>query len=171
MLESWTAAGRSVSIVNGTNYTPPKPQAQSVSKSVGGKNKKALINPNQTIVRDVNAFLLQTDRGTTVVADLEWRRVAVRRQSMGRANLSFVVPGISEAIDVYQITPGGLRPPHKRQRVTGGVRITLDEFSMTDMIVLTQDPLVGSTLGERIRQIGRRSTELERKERKKKCNW
>ncbi len=168
MLESWTAAGRSVSIVQGSNYTPPKPQAQSVSKSLRGSGKKGLINPGFSVVRDVNAFLLQTDRAQLLLPIWNGGGSQFVASQWAGANLSFVIPGISEAIDAYQITPGGLRIPHKRQRVTGGLRLTLDEFSMTDMLVLTQDPLVISTLVERIGQIGRRSTDLERQRTQEK---
>ncbi|HEX3868818.1 MAG TPA: hypothetical protein VHV77_00135 [Pirellulales bacterium] len=161
MLEPWTAAGRSVSIVSGSNFAPPKPPPASTRSNRTG-NKRTFLNPQQTIAPDVKAFVLQTDRARLLMPIWSGGGSQFVASQWAGTNLSFVVPGVSEATDVYQITPSGLRPPFKRQRVTGGIRVTFDEFSMTDVAVLTQDPLVVATLMERLGQIGRRATELER---------
>ncbi len=160
LLEPWTAAGRNVTNVAGRNHAPTKAPVNS-SRGLRS-NKQAFLNPQQSVAPDVEAFVLQTDRARLLLPIWSGGGSQFVASQWAGSNLSFVVPGVSEATDVYQITPNALRPPFKRQRVTGGIRVTLDEFCMTDMVVLTQDPLVLNTLVTRTREVGRRSTDLER---------
>ncbi|HYW79399.1 MAG TPA: hypothetical protein VE890_07455, partial [Thermoguttaceae bacterium] len=75
--------------------------------------------------------------------------------------LSLVVPGVPESNGAHVLTPGGLRPLlHKR--VTGGMRVTLEEFGLTGQVLIAQDPLVVSALTQRAVQIGPRAAELAR---------
>ena len=75
--------------------------------------------------------------------------------------LSLVVPGIPESNGAHVLTPGGLRPLlHKR--VTGGMRVTLEEFGLTGQVLIAQDPLVVSELTRRAVRIGPRAAELTR---------
>lgn len=76
-------------------------------------------------------------------------------------NLTLTVPGLPESISAYQLTPGGVETLRHR-RVTGGTRVTLDEFGLTDLILLAQDPLIINALMQRSTAIGRRAAELHR---------
>ncbi len=73
---------------------------------------------------------------------------------------TFVVPGVPEGNDAYEIAPGGLRPVRSK-RVTGGTRVTLDEFSLTSLILFTQDAMVVSDLTQRAVRIGQRAAQLQ----------
>lgn len=75
--------------------------------------------------------------------------------------VSFTVPGASESNDAFELSPAGLRPLVRR-RITGGLRITLSEGDRSSPIVMTQDPLVITTLTRRARQLGPRMFELQR---------
>jgi len=75
-------------------------------------------------------------------------------------DLTFVVPGIPENNDVYELMPGGLRKLRGR-RVVGGTSVTLDEFGLTSMIVITQDPLALGNMKERAAS-AQRAAQLER---------
>lgn len=111
---------------------------------------------------DLSAALFQIDRGHLLLPMWSGQGAQyVPGQSSG-VNVSFVVPGIPEAVDVYEIAPGGLRPL-VRKRVAGGMKVTLDELNLTSLILLTQDPqvvgvcahrlsLVGPTLAEQVRE-------------------
>jgi hypothetical protein len=81
-------------------------------------------------------------------------------QSAG-TGVTFVVPGVPESADVFEIAPGGMRPLIRR-RVTGGLNITLDEFSLTSLVLLTQDPQVVAACARRLEQAGRQMVELQR---------
>jgi len=76
--------------------------------------------------------------------------------------ISFVVPGVPESNNAYQLTPGGLRPL-RHKRVTGGVSVTLEEFSPGSFVLLTQDPLVVNSLTRHSATIARRAAELQRR--------
>lgn len=75
--------------------------------------------------------------------------------------LSFIVPGIPETSQAYQLTPGGL-DPLRRKRDTGGVRVTLDEFGLTSLVLFTSEPLVVGNLSRRAAQVGSRAATLQR---------
>ena len=84
----------------------------------------------------------------------------VAAESAGRG-ISFRVPGVPESNNAYQLVPGGLRPLRDK-RVTGGTLVTLDEFGLTSLVLLTQEPLVVSSLTRRAAEIGPRAAELQR---------
>ncbi len=109
----------------------------------------------------VVAAVLDADRAKLVVPI--WAAPGsqfVPGQSAG-TSISFVVPGVPESSDAYLLTPGQLQPI-RRKRVAGGRRITIDEFGLTTLVVLTQDPLVVSDLSQRSAQVARRASELSR---------
>lgn len=76
-------------------------------------------------------------------------------------NLSFLIPGIPESHEAYELTAAGLSRP-KSRRVAGGMRVTLDEFDLTSLVALTQDPLIVSSLDRRVRAMPDRAVALAR---------
>ena len=111
--------------------------------------------------REVVAAVLRTDRARLLVPiwsgpDAQF----VPGQSAGNA-VSFVVPGVPESNNAYQLAPGSLEPL-RHKRVTGGMRVTLEEFGLTSLVLLTGEPLVLSSLRQRAEEIGRRAAQLQR---------
>jgi len=84
----------------------------------------------------------------------------VAGQSAGNG-VSFVVPGVPESNSAYLLAPGALEPL-RHKRVTGGTRVTLDEFGLSALVLLTQDPLIVNSLARRAAQVGPRAAELQR---------
>jgi len=74
--------------------------------------------------------------------------------------LSLVVPGVSQSSQAFRLTPGGL-PPLRRRRVTGGTLVPLENFSLTDLVVLTQDARAIRALQQRATAIGVRAAQLQ----------
>ncbi len=110
---------------------------------------------------EVTGAVLRTDRARLLLPIWSGPGAQfVPGQSAGN-RISFVVPGVPESNDAYEITPGGLKPL-RRKRVTGGVRVTLEEFSLSSMVLLTQDPLVISSMSRRSASNERRAAELQR---------
>ncbi|HWB01325.1 MAG TPA: hypothetical protein VG713_22700, partial [Pirellulales bacterium] len=140
LLEPWTASGAIVTNITSSNYTPPKPPAPGNGLRIG-RDKKQLLNPTPQTNPEVNAFVLQTERARLLLPIWSGAGTQFVASQWAGNNLSFIVPGVSEATDAYEVTASALQPPFRRQRVTGGIRVTLDECGVTDMIVLTQDPL------------------------------
>lgn len=76
-------------------------------------------------------------------------------------SLTYVVPGVPEAHDVYELTPAGLRPVRRHQRVSGGRSVTLDEFGAASLIVFTKDPRLVERLAAQVAQNGMAATALQ----------
>jgi hypothetical protein len=75
--------------------------------------------------------------------------------------LSFVVPGVAESSEAYLLTLGG--PQRLRhQRVTGGVRISLERLPADGLVLLTDDPAAFSQVARYLRSCAPRATQLRR---------
>ncbi len=81
-------------------------------------------------------------------------------QSAGRG-VSFVVPGVPEADDAFDLLPGSVRPLIRKSAALGP-KVTLDEFGLCSRVLLTQDPRVKTDMTARAGEIGRRAAELQR---------
>ena len=75
--------------------------------------------------------------------------------------MTIVVPGIPEAHETYELTPAGLLPL-RHKRVTGGMQITIDDFQLCSMVLITPDPAVVNALTRRLAQLADRSAPLQR---------
>ena len=74
--------------------------------------------------------------------------------------LSFVVPGIPESNRAYELVPGALRTVRLRSRVTGGIQVTLSDFSLSTLIVFTEDPQTLVSLRQLAQKSGPRMAKL-----------
>jgi hypothetical protein len=60
------------------------------------------------------------------------------------------VPGVPEAHQAWEVSPGGLRPL-RHKRVTGGISLTLESFRGHSLVLLSGDPAVTAHVQERVR--------------------
>ena len=111
--------------------------------------------------KDVSGALLQIDRGHLLLPMWTGKGAQFVPGQSAAPGLTFVVPGVPESVDVYELSPGGMRPL-LRQRVTGGMRVTLDDFSLTSLILLTQDPQVVSVVSQRLTAVSATAVRLQR---------
>lgn len=113
---------------------------------------------------EVIGGVLQAERARLLVPMWSARGAQfVSGQAAGN-DLTFIVPGIPETSQAYLLTPGGLEPL-RRERDTGGVRVTIDEFGLTSLVLFTSftsEPRVVSNLSRRAAQVGPRAAELQR---------
>jgi hypothetical protein len=79
------------------------------------------------------------------------------KPATGEGNV--IVPGVPEGYDAYELTPAGLQPL-KHKRVTGGMQITLDDFQLTSMLLVTSDPVAINALSRRLDQMAERTAPL-----------
>ncbi|MBN2293462.1 MAG: hypothetical protein JXM70_13615 [Pirellulales bacterium] len=79
--------------------------------------------------------------------------------------ISFKVRHVPDSHRAYEISPGGIRPVRNQRRVTGGMQVTLDEFSLSRPILLTEDQQVTAALTRRAREphLAERCAELYRR--------
>lgn len=117
------------------------------------------LGPLQTSHNEVQGALRRTERAR--LALLVWTGPAAQ-YLVGQAasqQLSFLLPGLPEAHEAYQIAAGRLQPL-RRDRTTGGTRIQLEEFDQTAAVLFCQDPLPVSATTQRVQAHQRRIAEL-----------
>ena len=120
----------------------------------GGK----LVTTVTSIDKDIQAAVLQIGGAHMVLPVWSGKGAQyVPGHHAGSGTLSFVVPGVPETVGAYEIWPGGMRALLP-VRVTGGVSVTVDDFGLTSMILLTQD--LGGEMLQRTRAGGDRATKL-----------
>lgn len=107
------------------------------------------------------AAVVQTERGRLL---LPLRTTPQSQFAMGLASVpvtNYVVPGVPETNQAYELSGAGLRPiPH--HRVAGGLKVTLSGGQAGSLVVLTQDVLVVNYLTRRTSQVAERALTLER---------
>ncbi len=75
--------------------------------------------------------------------------------------LNLTLPGIPESSNIFELSAGHLEPlRHRRQ--AGGTQVTLDEFGLTSLLFLAQDPAIIEAVARRATASGRQTAELER---------
>jgi hypothetical protein len=75
---------------------------------------------------------------------------------------TLVVPGVPDGHDVYELTPAGLRRL-RHERITGGTAIALEDFALTAVVLITQDPSVERAMTNRTAASAPLAAQLERK--------
>ncbi len=103
-------------------------------------------------------FQLQSSR---LLLPIWAKRGAQYSTGQSAANaVNLVVPGVPDSNQVFELVPTALRPiEHKR--VTGGVRVTIPEFSLTSAVLLSQDPLVVTSVSRNISRQNERAANLQ----------
>jgi hypothetical protein len=71
--------------------------------------------------------------------------------------LKFVVPGVPDSSRAYEITPRGMEPVRSRNHVTGGIEVTLGEFSLCSMILFAGDDALRNDMREQVRLLASRA--------------
>jgi hypothetical protein len=110
---------------------------------------------------EVMAAVLRTDRARLLIPIWSASGAQLVAGQAAGNRVSFIVPFVPEEYRPYLLTAGGMEPL-RRSRETGGVRVTLDEFGLTSLVLLTQDPLVVNRLTQQVDGIARRAAQLRR---------
>lgn len=112
----------------------------------------------QTSDREVQAVVMEAARARMVVA---WRcvqgsQICARRYDgalpRDDAAVTLLIPGVPEAHQAWEVTPGGLRPLTPR-RVTGGVAVTLDHFTSQALVLISGEPAVTAHVQGQLREL------------------
>ena len=75
--------------------------------------------------------------------------------------LNLTLPGIPESSNIFELSAGRLQPLRHR-REAGGTQVTLDEFGLSSLLFLAQDPTIIEAVSRRAAASGRQTAELER---------
>jgi hypothetical protein len=115
----------------------------------------------QTSQAQVSGAVLRSDRARLVLPAWSAPGSQCVAPAGTASGLGILIPGVPESSSVYEVTAGRLQPL-RHKRVTGGMRVTLDEFNLTGLVFLAQDPLVIDAVTRRAVLNAKRSAELER---------
>jgi hypothetical protein len=111
--------------------------------------------------RELTAAVLQTESARLLIPIWCGPGAQYVPGQMAGTEISFTIPGVPASHEPYELTPGGMMAMRK-QRVTGGLRVTLDDFGVTSLILVTGDPRVQSSIQGRVRNVGMISAQLAR---------
>lgn len=109
---------------------------------------------------EVVAAAIRTDRAQLLLPMWSGRAAQMVPGQSLSGQAVFVVPGVPEAYNAYALSPSGLKPL-RSARVTGGMRIQIDDLGLASLILLTADPTVMQYLTLRVQQTARRAAELQ----------
>jgi hypothetical protein len=88
-----------------------------------------------TSEKNVKAAVLRVyERGVLVLPMWVGGSAQIVPGQSAKSKLSIVVPQVPESLVPYELSPGEVRELRERQRVPGGVKITLPEFGLTGAI-------------------------------------
>jgi len=110
---------------------------------------------------DVLGGVLWTDRARLLVGIWSGPGAQLVPGQSAASGVSFVVKGVPESNRAYLMIPGAIEPLRPK-RVAGGTRITLDEFGLTSLVLMTEKPLVVAAMTEQTERIARRAAQLQR---------
>ncbi|MEM9353263.1 MAG: hypothetical protein AAGA92_09635 [Planctomycetota bacterium] len=124
---------------------------------VGGKRMTAA----RSNVAGLTAVVLRAER-SFLLAPVYWpERVGLDGGVQPGGPVTFVVPGVPESADAYLVTPAQVtRLRHKR--VTGGLRITLDQLPPEAVLLMTDDKRAFSQVAGAVRAGAEQAAKLRK---------
>jgi len=110
---------------------------------------------------EVLGGVLRADRGRLLVAIWSGPGAQLVPGQSAGGGVSFRIKPVPESNRAYLMIPGAMEPLRPK-RVAGGTRITLDEFGLTSLVLMTEKPLVVAAMTEQTERIARRAAQLQR---------
>ena len=133
-------------------------ELETIAPWAAGGSMVATVECSQPLV---NGAILRDDRARIVMP--MW--LAPGSQCVApeaAANpLILTLPGVPESSNLFELSAGRLQPlRHRRQ--AGGTQVTLDEFGLSALLFLAQDPTIIEAVSRRAAASGKQTAELER---------
>jgi len=120
-----------------------------------------MVSAAGSSVSDMVGAVLQTSRARVLLPIRTGRSDQIIPPPPPVLTHFFTIPGVPDSSDVYELAPGGVRPL-ANQRVTGGVRVTIERGESGSLLLLTGDPLLVSHLAKSTRPFSRQAAQLGR---------
>ncbi|MCG8449520.1 MAG: hypothetical protein MI725_08075 [Pirellulales bacterium] len=123
--------------------------------------KGKLLAGARSTLPDLSALVFQVERSHLLVPVLWSDNLHSVEPSETQGPVSFVVPGVAESSEAYLLTMVG--PQRLRhQRVTGGIRVSVDKLPHDAFLLLTDDQQAFSQVARYLRRKGPRAARIRR---------
>lgn len=175
LLEPWIATQQSQLTVNVTDTAIRQQPINQLSLGFGNDprvaaERQAKLNARENRMEaagrknhELTATILHSDFGALLLPMwLEDYSQYVPAQATA-AQVSMIVPGANESAAVWELSTTGLRGDRAtvtRERVTGGLQVTLNKLDQTAAILLTSDDNILGQLQRRIQTIQQESAQI-----------
>lgn len=168
LIEDWLATGRLQGQVrfevDQQRSRPVGPRSFDYARSTREQVALGRLRDQQAAREDeqreiFEAAMIRGQRGVLLLPmyyDLESQFVPGR---MTARNATFIVPGVEETASAYEISTTGVRSL-RAERGTGGMRVVLEEFDQTAIILLTTDRSVRLEMEDKVRQLASTSARV-----------
>ncbi len=119
------------------------------------------LSEAESSIPEVSVSVLRVDRARLAIPAWLAPEGQYATPQAAATSLSLVVPGAPESSSAYWLSPGGVQPL-RHKRATGGIRVTIEPFTLGGFVVLGHDPLVIDSVSRRAVAIGPRAAQLHR---------
>lgn len=123
-------------------------------------SKGKVLAGARATVPDLSALVLQVERSHLLVP-VHWSEPVRNLRPPVAGPVSFVVPAVAESSEAYLLTSAGPRRL-RRQRVTGGIRVTVDQLPHDAFLLLTDDQQAFSQVTAYLRRQAPRTARIRR---------
>jgi hypothetical protein len=118
------------------------------------------VTTAETNLPEVTGAELRTDRARLVLPLWTAPGAQCVTAQATTDDLAMLVLGTPESSMAYEVMVGHVQPLRKK-RETGGIRVSLDDFALSGMVLFAEDPLIVDAVRKRAAALGKRQTELE----------
>lgn len=110
---------------------------------------------------ELSALVLQAERSHLLVPVWWNENLRAEVHPRRRGPVSFVVPGVAESSEAFLVTLGGIQRVRHR-RVTGGIRVSLEELPLDGFLLLSDDQRAIAHITQYVRRIAPQATKVRR---------
>ena len=134
--------------------------SQSAAKRESLLNKlRSSTRKNQNRKEELQAAVFHGSGGTLLLPIWYGKNAQLVPGPMAARSVSIVVPGVNESASAWQVSTTDIHSLEK-QRVAGGLKITLPEFNTTAAIVVTSDRALIDQLQQKKNSMRKRSSRV-----------
>ncbi len=171
LLEPWLATG---TVVGHVPFGAVAPTPAHISRrSLDFRNTLPEVGERQALIRerenqikkahnitgDLEAAIIRSDYGTLLLPIWYDREAQFVPGQMAANDAVIVVPGVDQTASAWEISPTGIRSLG-RERVSGGLKITLKKFDQTAAVIVTSDRELIAKLRQKIETLGETSARV-----------
>ena len=174
LLEPWLATGKLQAQTRFTAALPKTGNFGQLNTDFGVSDHSAarrteLLDEREDFQRrmaalgqDLQAATLQTDYGQLLLPVWYGDKSQFVPDQLAANEASIIIPGATESASVYEVSTTEIRniSPPRKERVAGGLKITLDKFDLTAAVVLSEDRALIERLRSKMEQVRPRSAEI-----------